>query len=93
MWQAQAMAYGKGETPKRKRSVFTPLRHMVKSRMTVIRVDGRATKERGLDTGIIRIWKADIYLSPFLFPGKVRPGFIFYGEKHTVIESRKKERI
>ena len=37
--------------------------------------------------------RADIYLSPFLFPGKVRPGFIFYGEKHTVIESGKKERI
>ena len=73
--------------------VYAPSGHMVKSRMTVIRVDGELPKNVDLTLESYVYGRADIYLSPFLFPRKVRPGFIFYGEKHTVIESREKERI
>ncbi|WP_243130097.1 hypothetical protein [Clostridium sp. 1001271st1 H5] len=56
-------------------------------------MDGELPKNVDLTLESYVYGRADIYLSPFLFLGKVRPGFIFYGEKHTVIESREKERI
>lgn len=66
MWQAQGMAYGKGETPKMERFLHAyPSGHMVKNHMTVIRVDGELPKNVDLTLESYGLWKGWHLPQPF----------------------------